>query len=48
MTKSISSAHWQRFALRNIASAIATETDPQKFETLSQWLVVYLDRLEAR
>lgn len=38
----------RRWALRNIAHAISTETDPQKFENLSKWLVVYLDQLGVR
>jgi hypothetical protein len=41
------SREWRTFALRNIASALAIETNPQKFENLSKWLVVYLDQLGA-
>ena len=44
----IQSREWRVFALRNIASALATETNPQKFENLSRWLVVYLDQLGVR
>jgi len=44
----IQSREWRVFALRNIASALATETNPQKFENLSKWLVVYLDQLGVR
>lgn len=35
----------RRWALRNIAHAISTETDPQKFSNLAKWLVVYLNQL---
>ena len=35
----------RRWALRNIAHAISTETDPYKFQTLSRWLVVYLEQM---
>ena len=41
----IQSREWRTFALRNIASALAIETDPQKFENLSKWLVIYLDQV---